>query len=290
MAALPYMQLYVADYLADTAHLNAAQHGAYLLLLMNYWQRGKALVNSNERLANVARMSNEEWNKNRDVLAEFFEVTDDEWIHGRVERDLDAVRGISNRNKAAGLASANARATKRQQQMNERSTSVQRNVNHTDTDTDTEQDQDLLLDKSSERTPKRPSIPEKVLVSIYDVYPRKVGRGAALKRIASAVGRLAGGERDAPMEPIDAARALFALTKAYARSPAGKNPDQQYIPHPATWFNESRYLDDPETWQHTGGSHGKIRAHSSKTSGNADAARAYIASLEGDSDALGDVG
>ena len=69
------MQLYVSDYLADTAHLNASQHGAYILLLMNYWQQGKPLNNSRERLATVARMTPEEWEDNREILAEFFGLT-----------------------------------------------------------------------------------------------------------------------------------------------------------------------------------------------------------------------
>ena len=122
MAALPYIQLYIAEYLADTAHLNAAQHGAYLLLIFNYWQRGKPLKNSNERLANVARMSNEEWLANRDVLAEFFEVTDEEWSHSRIEADLSKVMNKSDRARAAGRASA-------QQRLNGRSTNAQRTFN-----------------------------------------------------------------------------------------------------------------------------------------------------------------
>lgn len=130
MAALPYMQFYVADYLADTAHLNAAQHGAYMLLLMNYWQRGKALKNDNERLANVARMSNDEWTANKNIIAEFFQVTADEWIHKRIEIDLKAVAAKSAKAKAAGQASANNRKS------NGRSTSakqgVKRTFNHTD--------------------------------------------------------------------------------------------------------------------------------------------------------------
>ena len=126
MAALPYMQLYVAEYLADTSHLNAAQHGAYLLLLMNYWQRGKPLPDSNDRLAIVARMSAEEWASNRKILGEFFVVKNECWTHRRVERDLLRVKGISNAGRVAGLASAKAR---KQKASNDRSKTVQRNSN-----------------------------------------------------------------------------------------------------------------------------------------------------------------
>ncbi|WP_438379104.1 DUF1376 domain-containing protein, partial [Escherichia coli] len=55
MAALPYMQLYIADYLADTMHLSAEEHGAYLLLMFNYWQTGKPIPKN--RLAKIARLN-----------------------------------------------------------------------------------------------------------------------------------------------------------------------------------------------------------------------------------------
>ena len=82
MAALPYIQLHIAEYLADTAHLTPAQHGAYLLLIFNYWQRAESLNNSNERLACVARMSNSEWAENnrfRNIRAH------GEWFHATKE-------------------------------------------------------------------------------------------------------------------------------------------------------------------------------------------------------------
>jgi len=140
MAALPYLQLYPADYLADTAHLNAAQHGAYLLLIMNYWQTGAPLKDSNVRLANVARMSREEWLETRELLEEFFEIKDGEWIHHRIERDLSGVYAKSKNASTAGKASAEARRIKR---LTTVATNVQQNVNHTDTDTDIDKDQKL---------------------------------------------------------------------------------------------------------------------------------------------------
>jgi len=139
MAALPYIQLYPADYLADTAHLNASQHGAYLLLIMNYWQTGAPLKDSNVRLANVARMSQQEWIETRELLEEFFEIKDGEWIHHRIERDLSGVYSKSKNASMAGKASAEARRIKR---LTNAATNVQRNVNHTDTDTDTDVDKD----------------------------------------------------------------------------------------------------------------------------------------------------
>lgn len=137
MAALPYMQFYVAEYLADTTHLNAEQHGAYLLLLMNYWQRGKPLPDSNDRLAIVSRSFPDRWNEMREVLSEFFEIKDGFWIHNRVERDLLRVKGVSDAGKKAGIASGKAR---KQKTSNDRSENVQRNVNETSTkDEPTEQ-------------------------------------------------------------------------------------------------------------------------------------------------------
>lgn len=69
MAALPYMQLYIADYLADTMHLSTEEHGAYLLLMFNYWQTGRAIPKS--RLAKIARLDNERWISVEESLSEF---------------------------------------------------------------------------------------------------------------------------------------------------------------------------------------------------------------------------
>jgi hypothetical protein len=95
------------------------------------------------------------------------------------------------------------------------------------------------------------------ILAIYQAYPRKVARLAALKAIAKAVTYLAQWDG---ISPIEARRKLYKATLLYARSPDGQNPDRTKIPHPATWYNRGSYLDDPKEWHHGGFSNGSVPA------------------------------
>ena len=93
----PWMPLYVADYRADTAHLNAAQHGAYLLLIMHYWQTGELPIDD-APLARIACMTPAEWRKTKPVIASFFTSN---WRHKRIDRELARMVDVSNKRRAA---------------------------------------------------------------------------------------------------------------------------------------------------------------------------------------------
>lgn len=109
MAALPYMPLFVADYLADTRHLTAAQHGAYLLLIFNYWQTGKPLPNDDGKLARIACMSKRDWAHNRDAILEFFSMQENLLVHSRIAHELSRVESKSLKSKKAAQASVERR-------------------------------------------------------------------------------------------------------------------------------------------------------------------------------------
>jgi uncharacterized protein YdaU (DUF1376 family) len=223
MAALPYMQFYVADYLADTTHLTAEEHGAYMLLLFSYWQTGKPL--RIDRLATVARIPNERWPSVADTLSEFFHVTETHWVQFRVEADLEAVNSKVVTASNAGKASARAKALKKQQELNDRSTNVddplQRNGNHKDTDTDT--------DKNKNNTP--PMVDD-LFPKFWKMYPNKKGKAAAekawkkLKVTADLFGQIAEG------------LAAQVVCEAWVKDGG------QFIPHPATWLNGKRWEDE----------------------------------------------
>lgn len=73
---------------------------------------------------------------------------------------------------------------------------------------------------------------EEKINNIYNIYPRKVGKGLALKKIS------------ASLEKIDY-DVLLSRVSEYAKSVKGK--DIQFIPHPATWFGQERWNDPIET-------------------------------------------
>ncbi len=114
MAALPYMPLFVSDYLADTAHLNTREHGAYLLLIMNYWQREGPLPGDDKRLAAIVKLTHGEWLTVKPEIQSFFIEHSDgkanalRWHHERIDHELKIARGKSSKARA----SANARWSK----------------------------------------------------------------------------------------------------------------------------------------------------------------------------------
>lgn len=120
------MQFYVADYLADTMHLDAEEHGAYLLLIFNYWQTAKPIPK--ERLQKIARVSNDRWPSVELSLKGYFNDTGTEWVHKRIEADLAIIEEAQAQKVAAGKASAAAKkranAAKKKREANDRSTTV----------------------------------------------------------------------------------------------------------------------------------------------------------------------
>ena len=66
-----WLPLYVGDYLRDTRDLNTLQHGAYLLLIMHYWQHD-GLPSDDARLAAIAGLTVAQWRRIREpVQAKF---------------------------------------------------------------------------------------------------------------------------------------------------------------------------------------------------------------------------
>ncbi len=115
MAKRPWMPLYTGDYLKDTPHLMATESGAYLHLLMHYWDRGGPIPDDDKLLCRIAKVHPPHWPRIRKVLECFFSLTKTpgSWYHQRVELEISKQSEISNKRKEAALqkhsnSSANA--------------------------------------------------------------------------------------------------------------------------------------------------------------------------------------
>jgi len=98
-----WMPLYIGDYLADTTRLTTEQHGAYLLLIMDYWRNGPA-PDDDAILGNITKMASKDWRRVKAAVTMFFALKDGVWTHSRIERELE--------DAAAGKLKAEGKARK----------------------------------------------------------------------------------------------------------------------------------------------------------------------------------
>jgi len=103
-----WMPLYIGDYLADTGRLTTEGHGAYLLLIMDYWRNG-APPDDDDTLAAITKLPVARWKKLRPVMASLFIPSDGLWHHKRIDAELAKATEISASRGNSGKAGANAR-------------------------------------------------------------------------------------------------------------------------------------------------------------------------------------
>lgn len=100
-----WMPLYIGDYLADTSRLTTEQHGAYLLILMDYWRNGPPL-DDDEELATITKLSLAQWRKHAPKIRSLFHSLDGRLVQKRAEEERAKAGLISNKRSAAGKQGA----------------------------------------------------------------------------------------------------------------------------------------------------------------------------------------
>jgi hypothetical protein len=128
---------------------------------------------------------------------------------------------------------ATAKRVRRHRERNADVTPCNANVTLLPDKAEAEAEAEAEADKREKTVLTKSESKTKVAIEIYKLYPKKVGKDAAFKAIVKA------------MSKTDAETLIEAVT-AFAH--AKKDADPQYIPNPATWFNQCRWEDDRATW------------------------------------------
>ena len=102
-----FVPLYIRDYRADTGHLTLEQHGAYLLLLMEQWEKG-SIANDDYALRKIL-LGNTATEDVKMVLLEFFDTTEEGLVQPRLKSEREKASEIYNRKANAAREVAQKR-------------------------------------------------------------------------------------------------------------------------------------------------------------------------------------
>ena len=221
------MPLYIGDYLADTARLTTEQHGAYLLLLMDYWRSGK-LPDDDAVLSQITKLTPNAWSNAKAMLSQFFSIENGYWVHKRVEQEIELAKTNKDKNHRRAVQAAQARWGSKQEKDD---TEIDANSNATSNASSNAQAM-LKQCPSPSPSPIDKSIYSPSFEKFWSAYPKHEGKKKAFeawKRVKVDTGRLA-----VILEAIDKQKKSEKWTTENGR----------FIPMPATWINQARWEDE----------------------------------------------
>jgi uncharacterized protein YdaU (DUF1376 family) len=211
MSEQPYMKLWVGDFASDTLHLSYGEVGQYMLLLMAMWRGGGSLPNDPKFLKRITR------GPVRPAVMAYFSVEGDKITQKRLAVELKKAKEKSE--SAAESARAKYRKDKASPPANGHANAER-------------SDSYYSHSHIKEDIPPKKEVSKKECLGnffseFWEVYPRKVAKGDALKAYPKALSKASHAE-------------IVAGAKRYRAS----KPDPEFTAYPATWLNGDRWLDE----------------------------------------------
>ena len=167
-----YYKRHLGDYARDTRHLSMAEHGAYTLLLDYFYATERPIPDDRcERIANA--YATDEQKAVRNVLNEFFTLTDDGWIQNKA---LSVIRDCADKSLKAKEAAEKRWSKKRN--ADAMRTQCERNASHYST---------TPLNKGAAKTPPDglPDwLPEQVWTDWHDYRNSRKGWTKKAKQLS----------------------------------------------------------------------------------------------------------
>lgn len=132
LTALPWFAFNIGEYVKDTMRLTRDAHGAYLLLMLDYYGKAEPCPDDDFILAALTKSTEAEWKQIRKMLAPFFDIREGYWYHRRIERELreacDRHASAKENARAAALAMHAARRAKEAETSSKPPKSARRNA------------------------------------------------------------------------------------------------------------------------------------------------------------------
>ncbi len=214
-----YYQFNIGDYKSHTEHLSEMEDLTYRRLLDWYYLHETPIPLDLTETARQIRMRSHS-DCIAVVLQEYFERTDNGWIHHRADREI----AKTGEKSAKAAASAKARWNKGSN-ANALPTQSESNATH---------NTEHITQDTQHKEKAKP--PYQALFDVFwSKYPKKVGKDAALKAF----------QKRKPDQHL-LVQMLNAIGEQ-SRSEAWTKEGGQFVPNPATWLNQGRWQDEVQT-------------------------------------------
>jgi uncharacterized protein YdaU (DUF1376 family) len=269
---LAFLKFYGSDFLNSTAGWSMEERGLYVTLLWYAWVND-GLPREVDRIDRMAPGAKTCWEA---LESKFPESPDGKRRNPRQERDRESMlqqweamsrRGAQgaakrwNRDAPAmpqAMPDAMLQASPKQCSSNgiqiQNQIQIQRDI---DTSIIVADDPVYRLDNTQAIQASRPTVMVHASIGrarrfpvasadlerIWARFPRKVGKLKAMRLIEQAIRRLMDDwDHEKPDDAV-----IFLIERIDALAKKHKTGDPKFIPHPATWLNQGRYLDPEET-------------------------------------------
>lgn len=103
-----WMPFYYGDFLKDTMHLSTEEKGAYILMIMHFWQHG-IIKNDRKMIKNITQISYKKMEK----ILPFFQEKNGYLSHERIEKEKSKALSYKEKQSSNGMAGAMARWSKK---------------------------------------------------------------------------------------------------------------------------------------------------------------------------------
>lgn len=235
--------------------MEADEFGAYMALLLRMYQHGGSLPNDDRILQKLSKMSHQKWRQTRSKLLANFDLTPSgELTHHRVQAELQRISKTQSVNAERAKKGADARWSSNASSMLQASDKqcsempihipshihIQNSIDSGKPLSPSPDGDGMPADGAAKPKPavERPkkegelgARDETGFPEFWAKYPRKEGKAPALKAWLK-------------IRNIDTRRAAYNGLLRWLKYWEANGTKRQYIPHAATWLNQSRWSDE----------------------------------------------
>lgn len=245
-----HFPFHIGDYLRDTRGLSLAEHGAYLMLMLEYYSSGKPLRADAKTLYKVTGAHTQFERKVVDrIVARFFENGDGLYKHSRIEKEIDCYRDrASSARKAAKQKWANVVENQTPKDADQDANAMRAQCGNDASAMPTRTITNNLKPKPQDLGVSRLSNPSNdngsytlahshsrsasAFDSFWERYPRKKSKGDALKAW------------NAIKPDVNLSDAILQGVEHALHGADWQKESGRFIPYPATWLRARGWEDE----------------------------------------------